>query len=81
MDKKRIGIFLNCNPDWGGQYQYCLSALDALSTLPNDQYEIIAIYAFECWKSICSAYGLKFNAGQLACMKTCISYVATYCFI
>ena len=68
MDKKRIGIFLNCNPDWGGQYQYCLSALDALSTLPNDQYEIIAIYAFECWKSICSAYG--FTLYKVQCRTT-----------
>ena len=57
MDKKRIGIFLNCNSDWGGQYQYCLSAVDALSTLPKDQYEILAIYTYDCWQDICTEYG------------------------
>lgn len=64
MDKRRIGVFLNCTPDWGGQYQYCLSALDALSTLPKDEYEIIAIYTFDCWYSICTTYGFFLHKVQ-----------------
>lgn len=64
MDKKRIGVFLNCPSDLGGQYQYCFSALDALATLPKEKYEIIAIYTYDCWESICANYGFTLHKVQ-----------------
>ncbi|MCX6122123.1 MAG: glycosyltransferase family 1 protein [Ignavibacteriales bacterium] len=52
--KKKIGLFLGCTPEWGGQFQYNLSLLDAFNKLPEDEYEISIAYTEIIWESYLS---------------------------
>ena len=58
--KKRIGVFLNCDPSWGGQYQYTLNVLDAMAYISDrEPVEVVAIYLYDFWKRIIDNYGFE----------------------
>ncbi len=46
---KKIGVFLHSVPGVGGIFQYNQSMLNALSTVPTDQYEVVAAYTQSEW--------------------------------
>lgn len=48
--KKKIGIYLEAAPACGGAYQYNRILVEALSTLPQEKYEIYAIYGTSHWE-------------------------------
>lgn len=56
---KKIGVFLNANPYYGGVFQYSQSILDALASFDRNRYEIIAIYTKLEWKHILKAYSFQ----------------------
>jgi len=47
--KKKIGLYLSEQPFGGGKFQYSLCILDAISTLPIEEYEIVVGYANQLW--------------------------------
>lgn len=57
--KKQVGIFLDCNKYWGGQYQYNLCLLEALNYLQSNGYEIIATYTEKSWEDDLKHYNFK----------------------
>ena len=56
---KKIGLFLNEEPSGGGKFQYSLCMLDAISVLPNEEYEIVVGYTNELWRTYLRNYDLR----------------------
>jgi glycosyltransferase involved in cell wall biosynthesis len=56
---KRIGLFLAIEPTWGGAFQYDQAVLDALATLPRDQYEVVVGYSHQSWLPYLNHYSFK----------------------
>lgn len=46
-----IGIFLGPGPASGGTYQYILSIIEALLTLPDTRYRLVAFFEDPAWKT------------------------------
>lgn len=47
---KKIGIYLQAGPSCGGTYQYNGLFVDALSLLPQEQYELVVFYGAKHWE-------------------------------
>ena len=64
--KRRLGIYLNCEPHGGGSFQYCQFILEAMMTLA-DRHDIVAFYTNELWRdalqpvTCCETYELTGN--------------------
>lgn len=56
---KKVGIFLGSDPGSGGMFQYSLAILEALSTLPRAEHEIVVAYFNPAWRSYIEPLGLK----------------------
>lgn len=47
---KKIGLYLSCDPNWGGTFQYSLSILQALSQFEDSkQITLFVIYENDSW--------------------------------
>lgn len=46
---KRIGLYLGFAPEGGGAFQYALAMLDALASLPPDEYQLVVAYTHPAW--------------------------------
>ncbi len=55
----KLGIFLDCNPSWGGQYQYNLCLLEALSYLKTKNFEIVVVYTEKSWEEDLKNYSFQ----------------------
>lgn len=47
--KKRIGLFLESSPNWGGTFQYNLAILEAVALLPKEEFEVVVAYIDPIW--------------------------------
>jgi len=56
---KKIGIFLDYNPEDGGTFQYNLTMIDAVAALPADMYSIVVGYTSDIWLKYLAGYGLR----------------------
>jgi len=63
---KKIGLFLGSTSASGGTFQYNLTVLEAVTALPEDEYEAVIAYSSECWKPILE----RFEAGVIRIKKT-----------
>jgi glycosyltransferase involved in cell wall biosynthesis len=55
---KKIGLYLGSKPD-GGEFQYCLTMLDALAALPDDRFSVVSVSTSDVWKPYLDAGNLK----------------------
>lgn len=53
---KKIGLFLETPPHFGGTFQYCQTVLEAVAALPRDRYTVVAGYANEVWRDYLAPY-------------------------
>lgn len=60
---KRIGFFLGVHPYAGGMFQYAQSLLDALKTLPKEEYSVEVAYVGKDWAQVLLAY--PFHSTQI----------------
>lgn len=47
---KKIGIFLSSHPEQGGTFQYNVAMLDAVASLPRDQFGVTIVYTNALWQ-------------------------------
>ncbi len=52
---KKIGLFLGPKPS-GGEFQYYLTMIDAVGTLPTDQYTVVFGYTSNIWVDYLTGY-------------------------
>ena len=64
---KKIGVYLDNEPYWGGAFQYNQSILDALASLASTEYEIIVLYRYDLWLEYLKKY--KFDACKISIGK------------
>lgn len=69
--KKKIGIFLGCDPSWGGTFQYNQSFLAAVSNLPEDEFSVVVAFRREAW----AGYLKELPCGKLFIPKGLVSKV------
>jgi len=67
--KKKLGLFLDAEPSWGGAFQYSQAVLDAVSSLPRDRFEVVVAYASETWASQLKEHELPAFPVHLASWK------------
>jgi glycosyltransferase involved in cell wall biosynthesis len=60
---KRVGLFLGVHPHAGGMFQYAQSLLDALQSLPRQDYEVVVAYVGQDWRQVMSGY--PFQSSQV----------------
>ena len=53
---KKIGLFLETPPHFGGTFQYCQSMLEAVAALPPDRFTVVAGYANDIWQEYLVPY-------------------------
>jgi glycosyltransferase involved in cell wall biosynthesis len=53
---KKIGIFLEIPPNFGGAFQYTQTVLEAVAALPRDRYSVVVGYAAEVWQDNLALY-------------------------
>lgn len=58
--KKKIGLFLSEEPSGGGKFQYSLCILEAMSELPNKEYEVVVAYMNELWLDYLKDYKFRY---------------------
>ncbi len=56
---KKIGLFLEAEPHFGGTYQYNQVMLDALTALPTDRFSVVVAYTSERWLPALEERGLR----------------------
>ena len=49
--EKKVGLFLDARPSYGGAYQYNLLMAEAIASLPKDRYDVVAAYTHSDWVS------------------------------
>jgi glycosyltransferase involved in cell wall biosynthesis len=49
---KKVGLFLSVEPEKGGTYQYTLSVIKALESLPANEYKVVCFYLNSDWQSL-----------------------------
>jgi len=47
--KIKIGLYLGCHPNEGGAFQYSLSILEAVNSLPKQMFESVICYTDKAW--------------------------------
>jgi hypothetical protein len=50
--KKQIGLFLNVRPFEEEVFQYGLSLLEALASLPREKYKVVVVRAHQGWAKL-----------------------------
>ncbi len=55
---KKIGLFLDTLPASGGVFQYNLSMLQAVASLPGEEYEVVVAYTSQQWQKYLHEYGI-----------------------
>ncbi|PKN12860.1 MAG: glycosyltransferase family 1 protein [Deltaproteobacteria bacterium HGW-Deltaproteobacteria-4] len=53
---KKIGLFLETEPHFGGTFQYNQSMLDAVAALPRDQFSVVVGFTSEKWRGYLTHY-------------------------
>jgi glycosyltransferase involved in cell wall biosynthesis len=54
---KKIGLYLICNPSWGGTFQYTLSILQTLARLDREgEIQLTVIYEDSTWEDILKSH-------------------------
>lgn len=53
---KKIGLFLETPPHFGGTFQYCQTMLDAVAALPRDRFNVVVGYASDEWLDYLAHY-------------------------
>lgn len=53
---KKIGLFLESEPHFGGTFQYNQTMLDAVAALPRDKYQVVVGYTSEKWVDYLKPY-------------------------
>ena len=56
---KRIGLFLGAQPCSGGTFQYNLSMLDAVASLPKKQFQVVVAYLNPLWRDYLKPYSME----------------------
>ena len=56
---KKIGLFLEAEPHFGGMFQYSQSILDALSFFPRKDYTVLVVYTKKDWVPHLKAYNFQ----------------------
>ena len=56
---KRIGLFLGAEPCSGGTFQYNLSMLDAVASLPENRFRVVVGYLNPLWRDYLKPYSLE----------------------
>lgn len=49
--KKKIGLYIKIRPEGGGTYQYNLSMVEALNSLPSQDFDKVIVYIYDLWKN------------------------------
>jgi len=62
---RRIGLYLGFPPEGGGAFQYALSVLEALASLPDSRYEIVVAHSHPAWQAKLVRFGGRFAKVQL----------------
>lgn len=65
---KKIGLFLQVQPSSGGAFQYSKAMIEALATLPREEFEVIVAFTSNNWQEELKYYDLpkkKINLGFL----------------
>lgn len=57
--KHKIGLFLSGGPFGGGQFQYSICMLEAMSALPDEKYEVVVAYRHGVWSDYLKDYGFR----------------------
>jgi glycosyltransferase involved in cell wall biosynthesis len=75
---KKIGLFLNARPPEGGVFQYSLSLLEAVASLPQETYDLRVAHTSQDWSKILAGYPIqtlrlslgpwKLASGRLFCL-------------
>jgi len=56
---KKIGLYLEAAPHFGGTFQYNQTMLDALAALPADRFSVVIGYTSERWLTCLQDYNLR----------------------
>jgi glycosyltransferase involved in cell wall biosynthesis len=59
MARKKIGLFLECEPHVGGGFQYNQIMLDAVAALPEDRFSVVVCYTSELWLDLLRPYNVR----------------------
>jgi glycosyltransferase involved in cell wall biosynthesis len=57
--KKKIGLYLSEELSGGGKFQYSLCMLEAMSDLPNEEYEVVVAYTHGLWLNHLNDYKFR----------------------
>lgn len=55
---RKIGLFLGSDSDCGGMFQYCQAVLEAIASLPNDNFSVVVAYTSLQWEPYLRSHGL-----------------------
>lgn len=56
---KKIGLYLEAEPHFGGTFQYNQVMLDAVAALPSDRFSVVVGYASERWLPFLREHGVR----------------------
>jgi len=56
---KKIGVYLEATPHYGGMFQYDLAILEAVASLPRENFAIIIAYTDPVWLEYLKPYNLS----------------------
>jgi glycosyltransferase involved in cell wall biosynthesis len=56
---RKIGIFLDTEPNYGGTFQYNQTVIDALAALPQNRYSVVVVYTSDGWLPYLQSRGFK----------------------
>lgn len=59
MGMKKIGLFLEAEPYFGGTFQYNQIMLDAIAALPPERFSVVVGYTSELWLDYLKEYDVK----------------------
>jgi|WetSurMetagenome_2_1015567.scaffolds.fasta_scaffold01612_1 glycosyltransferase involved in cell wall biosynthesis len=66
---KKIGLFLNARPPEGGVFQYSLSLLEAIASLPQETYDLQVAHTSQDWSKILAGYPIQTHPLRLGLWK------------
>ena len=59
-DMKKIGLYLETPPYYGGTFQYCQTMLEAVAALPRGRFDVVVGYTTDVWRDYLAPYpGLR----------------------
>lgn len=54
---KKIGLFLETPPHYGGTFQYCQTILDAVAALPREKFSVVIGCTSDVWEQHLASHG------------------------